>query len=81
MAEARLVSDFYNITDHEIIKLAATKNPYWQRVREFWESNSHRKVLFLSEKQAKWLSDIEAELEDKWRPQWMEEENGGDDCF
>lgn len=80
MAKPQLVCDFYNITDHEIDKLAATKNPYWIKVKEFWESNSTRKVLFLSTKQAKWLSDIEAELEDRWRPKWMEEEDGGE-CF
>jgi len=80
MSGNQFVSDFYNIQDFEIEKLCESKNPYWLKVKDFWDQQKDRKVQFLSQKQASWLSDIEAELEDKWRPQWIEE-GEGTECF
>lgn len=69
-----LVADFYNITDHEIEKLSKTKSAYWMNVSSFWHRVSVKPVTHISSGEANWLSKIEADLEDNWRPKWMEEE-------
>jgi len=74
------VADAFNITDFEIQKLADTKNPYWETVRDFWWQKKEDDVSSLSPKQAAWLSKIEEDLDMNWRPKWMEEE-GADDFY
>lgn len=69
----KFVSDFFDIKDFEVKKLAEI-NDYWKKFRDFWESIKEREARFITEKQAKWLSDVEAELADHWRNKWMEEE-------
>lgn len=65
--------DFYEISDFEIDKLAATKNPYWMKVRDFWWQVREMDIRFLSRKQNAWLSSIEEELYG-WREEWMAKE-------
>ena len=77
----RLVSQFYDIEDHEIKKLADTKEPYWMKVRDFWWSVKEREAEKISSAQANWLSKIEAELTDYWRPKWMQEEGAEQEEF
>lgn len=74
MKKQKTVADFYNITSHEIAKLSATKEPYWMKVSEFWYQVKDRWADAISTGQANWLSKIEADLEDNWRPKWMQEE-------
>lgn len=68
------VEGFYTITDHEIAKLAELKTAYYLKVRDFWWSIKERDVTSLSQGQASWLSTIEVDLEDNWRPKWNAEE-------
>jgi len=70
----RLVNEFFNIEDFEIKKLSETQETYWLKVRDFWWQVKDTDVNSITSGQASWLSKIEADLEDNWRPRWMETE-------
>ncbi len=72
------VMDHFTITDYEIEKLAATKEPYWLSVRDFWWQIRENDVSLLSPRQTAWLSKIEEDLVVNWRPFWMEHEGAED---
>lgn len=70
----KTVTEYYNISDREIKRLAETRNPYWLKVRDFWWQIKDRDVQSLSQAQASWLGNIEEEIDINYRPAWMREE-------
>lgn len=74
MTSEKTVAEFYNITDHEIRKLAELREPYYYNVRDFWWQVRDLPLSQVSPARKFWLQGIENELDRTWRPFWYETE-------
>lgn len=59
-----LVSEFMGDFLHKLEE-KSNESSYWKRCLDFVYENQSRVVMFLSEKQIKWLEKIKEELEEK----------------
>lgn len=60
----KTVREYYPINELLLEELANSKNPYWEKVVDFYEQVHERDVDTLSDGQLNWLSKIVDQLEE-----------------
>lgn len=69
------VADMYTIMDHEVARLVQEiGSDYYRSVQNFWLQRRDQPADRLSPRMVSWLTKIEDDLDENWRPKWNEEE-------
>lgn len=63
-SQSKTVREYFEINELLLEELAESKNPYWEKVSDFYEQVHDRNADTLSEGQLRWLSMIVDQLEE-----------------